>query len=187
MITSDKNEEYLLDWFIANSNKLRPEALACIAVLLLIYQLGLNQAWNGIIQSWGYSLCWSEFWLIHIIIILFACLHTVRIFKEIKLLKPKPSQWAELISYINEELDEKSVFGTKIYKRKKRKTIVVFVIVIICLLIPLEFLSWKFFFNSCSVLNGTFNSPMSTFGLICYSAILVAIPYYMIALIKLKV
>jgi hypothetical protein len=177
------NQQTLLEWFVLNNYKTDNYSFGCLGVILGIFYSQANIYFDqNISHILDLNYCWSNFILLHMVIVIFMAMHSFKVIMEIRLLAP--SSIKELKSYINEKIPTKDIFSGRFVEQKTRKIKLGFALTVYLALIPLMTYSWIDFLNSCST--GTIRGELnfSLMGLVCYSFVSVRIPFYLIGLTK---
>ena len=173
-------ENDLLAWIILASRKLDRVTLVGVLAISILYHTILPTI---LVEKLGgeYSsinICFLNFSIFHLIIIIFAVINGLLTFIQIK-----KNNFSELYHYLNEATLEKDLFSTNLTLIKKRKIILFFTLSIIILLIPLILHDWYQFIGQCNLEK---NLPFGFMGIVFYSALFIRMPVYLIGIYNFK-
>lgn len=180
---SSKYRNYsLLEWFSENEKKIGYEPVVCLITLIIIFESGAHVYLNEITLNFiRGSYCLAEFIWFHFVIGFFSMLVFIKTGYQLSLLK-KYDSFSDLIAYINEDTDERLIFGQGTVKRKRRKFKSLFVLVAMSIAFLFLAFDWIAFLTTCTSSKSNFN--FSLLALACYVFILVRAPFFFLALIR---
>jgi hypothetical protein len=171
-----------LEWLTDYTTSIDSYSALCVALLAWLFMTNVDLNISKYVTGYASNnYCLNELITFHCIIFLFSMLHGLDVHQKLK--KVETFSISDLKAYILESVEIRDLFSNQLVKRKKRLTVLIFIILVLIVAIPIQVFLWHGYVTQC-ITDKPLYQVDGLLGLLFYACLLVRLPFYLLVIFK---
>jgi hypothetical protein len=174
------------DWFAKNTDSVNAELILCIVVFIIIKNFNfIDPLISFVVNHFlNVNICWLEFMLIHIILLIFITVFITRLTFEVRFLNNRENEYAHFNAYLNESQNAPELIS-KTIKPSPRKHKLLFLFCALSGAALFIVFDWFQYIQVCKATG--YPERMPYLEIICYFFIVIRLSFYIFSYSVFKV